>query len=384
MNFDLTAAQKEIKKDLGLWLKEEAEVLEALSQQDPKGLEAAHRSFLKKLARKDYYFQVGLNPEEARKNPFADILNWIFLGEELAKVSPSLFMALECSTRLFGWLIARYGHESHLQELLNPLQQGLLLGALAMDESSRNFPGQEVLTIGQKEGEGYRVNGHKKQVINAPVADWLAVTGKVEGQWAVFLVKADREGLLKGEPQRTFGFDGLGLSNITFNQCLVPQEQILGLFSRPDFLTELRTRTNLILTVASLGIMDRALQGAKHYVSETPDGSKPLRAYQSISFKLAEMFTLWQTSQWMVYRTAWMLETRAAGAETMAAATKVFVTEAAETVAKEAMQIMAGEGVLAGHIIEECYRDARFGPVFGETSEVLRMKIADDCLGKYK
>jgi alkylation response protein AidB-like acyl-CoA dehydrogenase len=384
MDFDLTAAQKELKKDLSLWLKEEAKDLDLISQKDLKVQKEAVRGFLKKLGRKDCYFPVGLNPEESRKNPFAETLTWVFLAEELARISPSLFVSIEQSTRLFGWLISRYGPEPYCQELLAPLQKGMLLGAMAMAESSRNFPDKEAVTQARKEGEAYRLSGQKRQIINAPLADWLAVTGKTEGQWAVFLVKSDQAGLLKGEPQKTLGFNGLALSDLTLHECLVPEEQVIGPFPNPNFLAELQTRTNLIMTVASLGIMDRALQGVKQYASETQAGSKPLRAYQTISFKLAEMFTLFQTSQWMVYRAAWMLEAQAAGAETMAAATKVFVTEAAETMAKEALQIMGGEGFLAGHSLEECYRDARFGPVSGDTSEALRLRIAEDCLAKYR
>jgi butyryl-CoA dehydrogenase len=384
MDFDLTPSQKEMKKDLTLWLKEETQILGAVSQGDLKGQDEIIRKFLKKLARKEPYFQVGLNPEETQKNPYAETLNWVVLSEELARVSPSLFVALECSTRLFGWLISRYGSPRHHQELLPPLKQGLILGALAMNESSSNFPGQEFKTSGPKGEEGCRVSGLKKQVINAPLADWLAVTGTIDGQWAVFLIKADQKGLLKGDVQRTLGLNGLAISDITLSQCRVSHEQVIGPFNSPDVLRELHIRTNLIMTVASLGIMDRAFQKAKAYASQTEEGRKPLKAYQAISFKLAEMYTLWQTAQWMVYRAAWMLETLAPEAETLAAAAKVFVTEAAETVAKEAMQIMAGEGFLAGHPVEECYRDARFGPVSGETSEVLRIKIADDCLGKYR
>ena len=162
------------------------------------------------------------------------------------------------------------------------------------------------------------------------------------------------------------------------------EDRVIGPFPDPAPLTELGTRVNLMVAMSSLGVTARALQGAKKHSGESQNGGKPVQAYQEIRFKLAEMFSLWQTSQWMVYRAAWLLETRAQEAETIIAAAKVFVTEAAEVVAREAMQIMAGEGYMAGNEIEECFRDARFGPVAGETSECLRMRIADDCLAKYR
>jgi isovaleryl-CoA dehydrogenase len=384
MNFDLTDTQKEMKKDLIHWLKEESQGFIPAAQGDLKGQDGQFRSILQKLGRRDVYLQTGLSPGQTKQSPFSEALTWIFLAEELARFSPSLFVTIEYSTHLFGWFISRYGRDQHLKEFLLPLQKGRLLGALAMAESSRNFPEKEIKTLGQKVGNTYRLSGQKYQVINAPLADWLAVTGKVDGQWGVFLIRADQEGLSVSEPQRTLGFSGMAIADISLNQCLVPEDRVIGPFPNPDFLDELQTRLNLIVTTASLGVMDRALQEAKKYAADKQDSPKPLRSYQLISFKLAEMFTLFQTSQWMLYRTAWMLESKVSGAETMAAATKVFVTEAAETVAREAMQIMAGEGFLTGNRAEESYRDARFGPVSGDTSEVLRLRIADDCLSKYR
>jgi alkylation response protein AidB-like acyl-CoA dehydrogenase len=384
MNFDLTDTQKELKKDLIHWLKEKSQGLIPATQGDLKAQDDHVRSFLQKLGRADVYLKTGIDPEQTQHSPFSEALTWVFLAEELARFSPSLFVAIEYSTRLFGGLISRYGKERHREEFLIPLQKGTLLGAIAMAESSRNFPEKEIKTLGQKVGNSFRLSGQKKQVINSPIADCLAVTGKTDGQWAIFLIKPGQEGLFVGEPQKTLGFNQLVIADITMNQCLVPEDRVIGPFPNADFLDELQTRLNLIVTTASLGVLDRALQDAKKVAAEKQDGPKPLRAYQTISFKLAEMFTLFQTSQWMLYRTAWMLEAKVSGAETMAAATKVFVTEAAETVAREAMQIKAGEGFLAGNTAEECYRDARFGPVSGDTSEVLRLRIADDCLAKYK
>ena len=87
-------------------------------------------------------------------------------------------------------------------------------------------------------------------------------------------------------------------------------------------------------------------------------------------------------AQLLVYRAAWMLEQGIAEAHTVVDSAKVFITEAAEEVARGAMQIAALDGYLGSNALEAGYRDARFGPVAGESSEVLRMRIADDCLGK--
>ena len=384
MDFDLTDRQKEMKKELSDWLKREVQDYRPLPRKETRNLGEQNRTLLQKLGELQFYLPLGTDPSECKKSPYTDVLSWVLLGEELAKANPSLFLSIEQSTRLFGWIIARYGNEKQIQEFLIPLQKGRSIGAVALAESSGNFPEKEIRTEGQKEGDSYRLFGRKRQVINAPLADWLAVTAKTQGQWAVFLVKPGQGGLTIGEPLKTLGYKDLVMSEVNLDQCLVPEDRVIGPFTDLAPLTELETRTNLMIAVSSLGVMARALQGAKKYAGESQDNGKPAQTYQEIRFKLAEMFSLWQTSQWMLYRAAWLLETRAQEAETVIAAGKVFVTEAAEVVAREAMQIMAGEGYWAGNEIEECFRDARFGPVAGETSECLRMRIADDCLAKYR
>jgi len=125
------------------------------------------------------------------------------------------------------------------------------------------------------------------------------------------------------------------------------------------------------------------LSEARDYVATAREGEKPSLAYQEIRYRLAEMFALYQTAQLLVYRAAWMLEAGSSEAQPVMDSAKVFVTEAAEEVARGAMQIAALDGYLGNNALEAGYRDARFGPVAGETSEVLRMRIADDCLRKY-
>jgi butyryl-CoA dehydrogenase len=383
MNFDLSDYQKGIQNDLADVIREEAGRFAALKDEDPKPLQQSLRKVLQKLEGRSVYLHLGLDPREVGDTPFAQTLNSTFLGQELARVSPSLFITLETSTRLFGWIIARFGTETNRRDFLLPIQKGQKIGALGLSESNGNFPKNEIETTARREGDFYRISGFKKQVINAPIADFFAVTGRIDGQEAFFLLSADQEGLLVGAPLKTLGFQGLTQSDVRLNQCLIPAEQVIGPLADETLFLPVQIRQNLIYTLASLGIMERAVTAAKHYSGESREGGKPPQAYQEIRFKLAEMFTLLQTSQWLLYRAAWMLEAGMSEAETVAAAAKVFVTESAEEVTREALQIMGLEGYRSGHDLEECFRDARLGPVAGETSEVLRMRIADDCLARY-
>ncbi len=384
MDFDLTERQKMMKKEWSEWLNQEDRGRIPLGGKGLKLPGEAVRAFLESTEPLPFYLTLGIDPAGCKNSPYAEALTWVVLGEELAKISPSLFLGIEQSTRLFGWIIARYGSEEQIREFLAPIREGRAIGAVAMAESAGNFPEKEIRTHGQKEGDAYKLVGRKKQVINAPIADWLAVTAKVQDRWAIFLIQTGQPGLVMDESLKTTGYTDLAISGITLNQCLVPENRVIGPFSDPAPLDELETRANLMVAVSSMGVMTRVLEEAKKYTGESQNGSKPAQAYQEIRFKLAEMFTLWQTSHWLLCRAAWLLETGAREAETVNASAKVFVTEAAEVVAREAMQSMGWEGYSAGNQIEQCFRDARFGPVAGETSECLRMQIAEACLARYR
>jgi alkylation response protein AidB-like acyl-CoA dehydrogenase len=383
MNFDLDESQQRTKKELAELLKEEAPGLARLGSQDLQELRQGLKVQLLRLSQGSLYLESGLDPLEARRSPYARLLSTVFLGEELARLFPSLFISLESSTRLFGWLVARHGNDKQVKTFLDPLRRGEILGALATAESSTNFKEKALRTHATREGDHCLVTGTKKQVVNGPLADFLAVTGLLEGRPAVFLIKADHEGLHPSQAQNTLGAQGAVQSEITLNHCRIPLDQVLGPWDDDQVFAEIQTRQNLIYTAASLGIMDRAFGAAKRYAGESQEGGKPPQAFQELRFKLAELFTLLQTSQWLLYRAAWMLEAGAPEAETVAASAKVFITEAAEEVARGALQIMGPDGFLAGNEAEVCFRDARLGPVAGESSEMLRMRIAEDCLARY-
>jgi alkylation response protein AidB-like acyl-CoA dehydrogenase len=384
MDFDLSTHQKALKKKLTRWLDLEFQTPPPGTPMAPRSQPELIRSLLEKAGPLGFYLQTGTDPKHLKDSPAAETLTSVFLSEELAFRSPSVCLAMEMSTRLFGWVIACFGNGKQQEEILSPLRRGSLLGALAMAESSGNFPNKVLGTEAEKVGKAYRLTGRKKQVINAPIADYLAVTGKTDGQCGIFLVKSDQPGLLVESPLKPLGLSEVTIADVTLNGCLIEEDRVIGPFPDPNFFPRIQTRADLIITVVSMGILSRTLQEIKKYVGESRDGGKPAQAYQEIRFKMAEMFTLFQTAQWMLYRAAWMLETQSPEAETVAACAKVFITEAAEEAARTAMQIMAGDGYLTENLIEQCFRDARFGPIAEETSEVLRMRIAEDCLTKFR
>ena len=382
MNFDLNERQNQIRKALRSLLAEEAEGIRGFDNQNLTDLSQAYRDLLKMLAGSGY-LEIGLTPELAGRSPYADLGTAVLAGEALAEVFPDAYLGIEISSRVVGGLIARYGSVDLKGRYLVPLLKGEALGTVALSESSSNFQAAKITTQAVARGEDYLLNGTKKGVINGSLADLIIVPARLGEQTALFIIQSAQAGVVLSEPCSALGYKRIAFCDLAFRNCGVAKEECIGLLETKAIMPELQVKTNLAITVSSLGVMHRALFKAKEYGAAAEEGGKPPLAYQEIRYRLAEMFALYQTSQLLAYRAAWMLEQGIAEANTVVDSAKVFITEAAEELARGSMQIAALDGYLGSNVLEAGYRDARFGPVAGESSEVLRMRIADDCLRKY-
>ncbi len=382
MNFDLDERQNQIRKALRSLLTEEAELTGDFDSQNLTGLSRAYRHLLKKLAGSGY-LEIGLTPEPAGRSPYADLSTAVLAGEPFAEVFPDIYLGIEISSRVVGGLLARYGSEVLKDRYLAPLLKGELLGTVALSESLSNFPSAKLTTQAVMRGEDFLLNGTRKGVINGSLADLIIVPAWLGEQTALLIVPSSQEGLAPSEPCAALGYKGIAFSDLAFRNCSVAKEECIGLFESQTIRSELQVKINLAITVSSLGVMHRALYRAKEYGAAAEEGEKPPLAHQEFRYRLAEMFALYQTAQLLAYRAAWMLEQGIVEANTVVDSAKVFITEAAEEVTRGAMQIAALDGYLGSNTLEAGFRDARFGPVAGESSEVLRMRIANDCLRKY-
>jgi alkylation response protein AidB-like acyl-CoA dehydrogenase len=301
--------------------------------------------------------------------------------ENLAAVSPSLFLSVEVSSRVFGRLVAFYGTPAQQEKILPPLKKGLLIGAVALSERGMNIENDPLDTEGVSGDDGFRVSGSKGHVVNGPIADWIAVAGNVGDEIAFFLVNKDNEGMSIGQRLTTLGYNGVAISAVTLENCHVPSTHTIGPFKGKEQLKTVRSWEDQALTAASLGQIKRCFDTALDYAKNHKSGGKAIIAYQEVGFKLAEMLTLLQTAQLLAYRAAWMEETGDRERAVLAHCAKVFCAESSEKVSSYAMQILGQQGYISDNPAEEGYRDAKYLQIAGTSSEISRMKIADRLLG---
>jgi alkylation response protein AidB-like acyl-CoA dehydrogenase len=304
------------------------------------------------------------------------------IQEQLAALAPSLFLSVEASTRIFGRLVAVYGTSKQKDAILPGLTSGRIIGAAALSERGMSIENDPLGTTGVSSTDGLRVTGSKSHVVNAAIADWIAVAGRIDGEpeTAFFLVEKRGKGLFIGDRLATIGYEGTAISPIRLEDCPVPSTHVIRPINRNDILKTVRLWEGQVLTSASLGLMRRAFDNAAAYAKTHRSGGKPVIAYQEIGFKLAEMLTLLQTAQLLAYRAAWMSESGDRETDALTHCAKVFCAESAEKIASEALQILGEKGYIRGNPAEAGYRDAKYLQIAGTSTEISRMKIGDAVL----
>ncbi|MBC2717047.1 MAG: acyl-CoA dehydrogenase family protein [Desulfobacteraceae bacterium] len=326
------------------------------------------------------YLKLGVEKAEN----YNGLLTLMGAMEVIAGTSPSLFLSIETSTRIFGRILSTWGSDSQKEKLLNPLLNGQIIGAVGLSEDALNVDNDPLTTTAVADGDSVKISGHKQYVINGPTADWIAVVGMMNGKNVICLVEKGTPGLTIGEKTATLGYEGVAISKIILNDCTIASSQVITPKNDKDMLNTLKLWENQILIGAGLGLMKTAFESAKDHSKKHKTGGKPIIAYQEVGFKLSEMLTLFQTSQLFAYRAAWTADTDPKNVESLTLCAKVFCTESAEQVASEAMKILGGSGFLSGHPVEEAFRCSKYGQIAGTSTEISRVKIGDTALGMNK
>jgi alkylation response protein AidB-like acyl-CoA dehydrogenase len=373
MNFDFTEREKDLRHRVReVFDAASRAALEKLEQGDDIPVRTEVLQWMKVLAQTGY-LTLGLESGN-------DGTELLAARETLAAISPSLFLSVETSVRIFGRLIAVYGTPEQKEEFLPAVTGGRLIGAVALSEGGMSIENTPLATTGRMVGGEFTVSGSKSYVVNGPIANWIAVAGNDEERITLFLIQKGSKGLSTGERLATLGYGGVAVSPVSLDNCPVQPRYRIGDCKGGQTLRSIRAWEDGILTAASLGLMQRCYDTAVPYAKSHESGGRPIIRYQEVGFKLAEMLTLMQTAQLLAYRAAWMAEAGDREAAVLAHCAKVFCTESAEAVASDALQILGGRGYIRGNTAEEGYRNAKYLQIAGTSAEISRMKIGDGVL----
>jgi len=274
----------------------------------------------------------------------------------------------------------------HVREFwLSRAVEGKAIAAFALTEPEAGSDVASIQTTARRDGDTYVINGRKRFISNAGIADFytvLARTGSPDSGrtgLAAFVVGAKMAGCNVVERTQLMAPHPIG--ELAFNDCRVPAENIIG-NEGDGFGLAMETLDTFRTSVgaAACGMAARALDEALVYATTRKQFGRLLAEHQLIQEKLADMATELDASRLLVYRAAYSKDTLSRRVTREASEAKLFATEAANRIIDHALQIHGGAGLVQGSVVERLYRDIRALRIYEGTSEIQKLVIATQLL----
>ena len=308
-------------------------------------------------------------------------MTYIGVCEELAKHCATTSVMVSAHTSLCCWPIAEYGTDEQKQKYLPGLLSGEKLGAFALTEPGAGTDAAMQKTVAEEKDDHYVLNGSKVFITNAGFANVFvvfAMTDKTLGNKGItaFIVERDFPGFKVGAHEKKMGIRGSSTSELVFEDCIVPKENVLGGVGK-GFKVAMSTLDGgrIGIGAQALGIAQAAIDETVKYTKERIQFGKPVWAFQNTQFQLAELQAKLDGARLLVYRAAQAKQDHEPYGH-YAAMGKLIASEVANDVARMCVQLVGGYGYTRDYPFERHMRDAKITEIYEGTSEVQRMVIA--------
>jgi alkylation response protein AidB-like acyl-CoA dehydrogenase len=315
-----------------------------------------------------------------------DSLAYAITIEELSRVSGSVGIIVSAHTSLGCNPIWLAGTDAQKETYLRPLASGEKLGAYGLTEPGAGSDSRGTRTRAHRSGDCWVLNGSKRFITNAGVADTYIVTAVTDreadsGNISAFIVDAGTRGFSIGRMEEKMGLHASNTGELLFDDCAIPVENLLGEEGEGDKLF-LRTLDGGRIGIAAmaLGLAQAAFEAASTYSKERRQFDRPIASFQGVAFMIADMATDIDAARLLTYRAAW-LKDQGRPYSTEAAMAKLFASETAMRVTNDAIQVHGGYGYITEYRVERYLRDAKLTEIGEGTSQIQRMVIARNLLG---
>jgi acyl-CoA dehydrogenase len=313
-----------------------------------------------------------------------DVRSLCLIREELAYSSALADLAFVMQG-LGTYAIARAAPDHVRDFWLSRATSGKAIAAFALTEPNAGSDVAAIETTARRDGEAYVIDGRKRFISNAGIADFYIVFAKTgtreDGRpvLSAFVVGAKMPAVRVVE--RTSLIAPHPIGEIAFNECRVPAEDMVG-DEGDGFKLAMETMDTFRASVgaAACGMARRALDQAVRYAGGRRQFGKLLSEHQLVQAKLADMITELDAARLLVYRAAYARDTESGRMTREASEAKLFATEAAGRIIDNAVQIHGGAGLVSGTVVERMYRDVRALRIYEGTSEIQKLVIAGQLL----
>jgi alkylation response protein AidB-like acyl-CoA dehydrogenase len=307
-------------------------------------------------------------------------LDAVLIFEALSRgdVATAAYMSIH---NMASWMIDSFGSEALRQKYLPRLTTMELIASYCLTEPGSGSDAAAMRTTAVRDGDHYVLNGGKAFISGAGISDLYVVMARTgePGPKGVstFVVEKGAPGLSFGANERKMGWKSQPTAQVLFDDCRVPAENRVGQEGHGfRFAMMGLDGGRLNIAACSLGGAGFALDTAKGYMEQRRQFDKPLKEFQALQFKLADMATELEAARLMVRNAASALDRRDPQATKLCAMAKRFATDAGFEVANQALQLHGGYGYLQDFPLERVVRDLRVHQILEGTNEIMRVIVS--------
>ncbi len=305
----------------------------------------------------------------------ADFLSYCIAMEEISRGDVSVGITMEAHTSLGATPFFLFGSKEQKERYLPPLASGEQLWAFGLTEPEAGSDSGGTRTRAVLRDGSWHMTGG---------VTITAVTGKrADGYNEItnIIVPKDTPGYIIGRPYKKMGWKASDTRPLTFEDCVVPEGDILG--QRGDGFKQfmqILDAGRIAIAALSVGLAQACLDEALSYAKERKQFGQPISKFQAIRFKLADMDTEIELARLMYYKAAW-LNMQGKPFTREASMAKLFASEMAKRAADQAVQIHGGYGFMDEFPVSRYWRSVKVNEIGEGTSEVQRMLIAKLLMG---
>jgi alkylation response protein AidB-like acyl-CoA dehydrogenase len=305
--------------------------------------------------------------------------------EELARVDPSVSLSVAAHNGLGAAHISMFGSEDQKRRYLTPLARGQKLAAWGLTEPGSGSDAAAMRTTATRDGDSWVLNGSKAFITHGQTGDTMvvmAVSEKSLGNKGIsaFIVERGTPGFLAGKKEDKLGMRASETSEVIFENCRLPLEQLLGREGE-GFIQTLKVLDAGRIGIAALavGLAQGAAETARTYAFHRRQFGRPIGTFQSIRWKLIDNAARVEAARLLTYRAAWLKDQgRRMTLESSMA--KLYSSEIAVRASEDCVQIHGGYGFVKDYPAEKFFRDVKLTTIGEGTSEVQRLVIARQLL----
>lgn len=310
--------------------------------------------------------------------------------EEIAAADASIAVAMSVHNSLPTQMLLRWGTPEQKTRFLAPMARGELLGAFALSEPEAGSDAASLGTQAVRDGNSWVLNGTKAWVTSGSEADVIIVMARTDGPSdrrgargiSAFIVTPDLAGFKVGKKEDKMGLRASPTVQLELTDLRVPAGNLLGR-EGSGFTMAMQSLDNGRLGIAAqaIGIARCALEHATIYAGERRQFGKPIKEFEAIQFKLADMATRIAAARALLYQAA-AAKDRGEQITQYSSMSKLFASETAMWVTTQAIQIFGGYGYVKEYPVERLFRDAKVTEIYEGTSEIQRIVIARELYSR--